>query len=60
MSDPLIFILITSIAILNQQSSIFYIIYFFWWSELVEKIIDWFFINRGVKKIKNLVSATPE
>lgn len=35
-----IFILLTVLAILNGQTTIFYIIYFFWWNEFIRVIVD--------------------
>lgn len=49
MWSPIVFTIITIIALLNHQTSIFYIVYFFWWNEVIEKIVDWLFARSRLK-----------
>ncbi|MCK7591088.1 hypothetical protein M0G43_10925 [Subsaxibacter sp. CAU 1640] len=45
--DFLVFTLLTLLAVLNGQTTVFYIIYFFWWNELARIIIDTFMYKRN-------------
>lgn len=41
--DLIVFIVLTVLAILNGQTTVFYIIYLFWWYEIIRIIIGLFF-----------------
>lgn len=45
--DFLIFTLMTLLAILNGQTTVFYLLYFFWWNELLQIIIDRIFYKKN-------------
>lgn len=42
-----IFILLTALAVVNGQTTIFYIIYFFWWIEFIRVIVDQLFYKKN-------------
>jgi hypothetical protein len=51
--DAVVFTLLTALAVLNGQTTIFYIIYFFWWHEFIAILIDGFFMEKRSSLVSN-------
>ena len=56
--DFLIFAVLTALAVLTGNTSVFYVIYFFWWNELVRILVDQTFGKRNPNFIRTK-SNTP-
>src|SRR5690606_21243034 len=54
--DFLTFALMTLLAVLSGQTTVFYLIYFFWWNELVRLVVD----KCSYRRIKSAVLIADE
>lgn len=56
--DFLVFILLTLLSVLNEQTTVFYLMYFFWWNEVIRLIVDRLYFKKNPNAVNKDWQAT--